>query len=192
MPIALQRTEIPDLVVITPSRILDERGYFSETFKSNWFNNEVAAVDFVQENQSLSRTRGTIRGLHFQSEPFAQGKLVRCDAGAIFDVAVDIRHGSPTFGRWFGIELSPENGAQLWIPAGFAHGFCTLRDDTVITYKVTAEYSRANDYGTAWNDSDIGIVWPEAANPATLSPKDAAQPAFASLPAYFNFIPGSL
>lgn len=187
MTIAVERFKISDVVAITPHRIRDDRGYFVEVFKRDWFAATIAQVDFVQENQSLSQTAGTLRGLHFQTDPFAQGKLVRCDAGAIFDVAVDIRAGSPTYGQWVGVELSPENGKQLWIPAGFAHGFCTLQPNSVITYKVTASYSRDNDKGIAWDDSSIGIDWPSVADASTLSPKDLVQPALAGLPAYFKF-----
>lgn len=187
MPITLERFDVPDLAGITPVRISDDRGYFSETFKRDWFRENVADVDFVQENQSLSRVVGTVRGLHFQTSPFAQGKLVRCDAGAVFDVAVDIRSGSPTLGKWIGVELSAENGRQLWIPAGFAHGFCTLQANSILTYKVTAPYSRENDKGIAWNDPDVGISWPSVASSDTLSAKDSIQPALADLPSYFAY-----
>lgn len=186
MAMELQRTSISDVVIIRPDRFADHRGYFSETFRSNWFKENVAPVDFVQENQSLSITAGTVRGLHFQTAPFAQGKLVRCVQGALFDVAVDIRQGSPTYGHWVGETLTEENGHQLWIPQGFAHGFCSLEKDTVIAYKVTAYYSRANDMGLAWDDADIRIEWPEVADPATLSDKDGSQPILANLPPHFS------
>ena len=143
-------------------------------------------MHFVQENQSLSAKVGTIRGLHFQTNPMAQGKLVRCTQGAIFDVAVDIRHDSPSFGKWVGVELTPEKCNQLWIPAGFAHGFSTLEPDSVVTYKVTNYYSPENDKGLAWNDPQIGIVWPENADAETLSGKDRIQPRLADLPPVFS------
>lgn len=178
---------LPEIIEITPKRFVDERGYFSEIFKNDWFRRNISDVTFVQENQSLSRTPGTIRGLHFQTEPFAQGKLVRCLAGAIFDVAVDIRQDSPRFGQWTAVELTPEKGNQLWIPAGFAHGFCTLNPNSVLCYKVTAVYSPENDKGVAWNDPDIAIEWPASANSDTLSERDGKQPSLAELPRYFRF-----
>lgn len=188
----LKRLAIPEVVEITPKRHGDDRGYFSETFRQDWFSANVADVVFVQENQSLSRKLGTVRGLHFQSEPFAQGKLVRCSAGAIFDVAVDIRSGSPTFGRWVAATLSAEEGKQLWIPAGFLHGFCTLSADVVVSYRVTNYYSAECDKGVRWDDPDIAIEWPAAADVSTLSPKDGKQPALKDLPAYFTYQAGDL
>ena len=183
----LTRLPLPGLVQIIPKRHTDERGYFAETFRLSTFHGKAGDVAFVQENESLSRRPGTIRGLHFQNEPFAQGKLVRCTAGALLDVAVDLRTGSPSFGRWAAIELTPENGTQLWITAGFAHGFCTLKPDTVINYKCTAYYSAEHDKGVAWNDPQIGIGWPALADPDTLSPKDRSQPRLADLPEYFRY-----
>ncbi|HVZ29417.1 MAG TPA: dTDP-4-dehydrorhamnose 3,5-epimerase [Asticcacaulis sp.] len=177
----LKRFELDGPAVITPKRIGDSRGYFAETYKDAWFRDNVADLGFVQDNQSLSSETGTIRGLHYQAAPFEQGKLVRCLAGAIFDVAVDIRTGSPTFGQWVGIELTPDNGEQLWVPPGFAHGFCTLMPDTVVFYKVTAPYSREHDFGVAFNDSAIGIKWPVELAKAILSDKDRVQPPLASL-----------
>ena len=176
---------IRGLFEITPTRHGDARGYFSELFRLDRFCHHAGPVDFVQENQSLSATVGTVRGLHFQTEPMAQGKLVRCAAGAIFDVAVDLRHGSPTFGQWAAVELTPEANNQLWIPAGFAHGFCTLKPDSVVVYKVTNYYSPENDKGLAWDDADVGVIWPAVADPATLSGKDRSQPSLAELPACF-------
>jgi dTDP-4-dehydrorhamnose 3,5-epimerase len=173
-------------IEVFPGRIGDERGYFSEIFRQDQFSTNVAAVEFVQENQSLSVNKGTMRGLHFQTAPHAQGKLVRCLVGAIFDVAVDIRVGSPSFGRWVSVNLSAEDGNMLWIPAGFAHGFCTLTPDAVVCYKVTAYYNAASDKGLAWDDPDIGISWPECADRSTLSAKDAVQPRLADLPTYFH------
>lgn len=178
---------IESAVRIVPKRIGDDRGYFSEVFKSEWFRENVADVTFVQDNQSLSVDVGTVRGLHFQLEPFAQGKLVSCIVGAIFDVAVDIRVGSPTYGQWVGVELSAENGEQLWIPPGFAHGFATLRPNSVIHYKVTAPYSAPHDRGLRWDDPALGIYWPIDKESAVLSPKDKVQPLLADLPHSFTY-----
>jgi dTDP-4-dehydrorhamnose 3,5-epimerase len=174
-------------IAITPVRRGDARGYFAETFRADLFADAAGDVDFVQENESLSAKVGTVRGLHFQSDPFAQGKLVRCVAGALLDVAVDIRVGSPSYGRWIAVELSAQNGSQLWIPPGFAHGFCTLEPDTVLAYKVTAYYSHEHDKGLAWDDPAIGISWPAVADPETLSAKDRVQPKLAGLDAYFTY-----
>lgn len=180
------RFDIAGPLEIVPRRIGDSRGYFSEIFRLDRFEEEVGPVRFVQENESLSAQAGTIRGLHFQTPPFAQGKLVRCTHGAIFDVTVDLRRDSPTFGRWCAAELSAARGNSLWVPPGFAHGFCTLAPDTVVTYKVTAPYAPAHDKGVAWDDPDIAVVWPAMADAATLSAKDRIQPALAALPAYFS------
>lgn len=181
---------------IVPRKLGDERGYFAEMFREDRFLEAVAQSDavasgrgrpqFVQENQSLSAKVGTVRGLHFQTQPMAQGKLVRCAQGAIFDVAVDIRHDSPTFGRWIAVELNPEKCNQLWVPAGFAHGFCTLLPDTIVAYKVTHYYSPEHDKGLAWNDPQVAIDWPGVVAPETLSAKDKVQPKLADLPPYFG------
>ena len=185
----MQLTElaIGGVFEISPARYGDDRGYFSETFRTDWFATNVSNVTFVQENQSLSRKAGVVRGLHFQASPFAQGKLVRCVAGAIFDVAVDIRMGSPTFGHWVAATLTAEKGNQLWIPVGFLHGFCTLTPATEVAYKVTSYYDKASDKGVVWNDPEIGIPWPEIADPTTLSPKDQSQPRLAELTSYFQY-----
>lgn len=183
----VESLSLAGLAKIVPARLGDHRGYFSEVFKDGWFRENVVDVTFVQENESLSATVGTVRGLHFQLEPFAQGKLVRCLAGRIFDVAVDIRVGSPTYGQWYGAELSKENGEQLWVPAGFAHGFATLEPDSIIFYKVTAPYSAENDRGLLWNDPAIGIEWPLPLENAVLSDKDKKQPTLANLPPSFTY-----
>ncbi|WP_414714432.1 dTDP-4-dehydrorhamnose 3,5-epimerase [Sphingobium sp.] len=177
--------DLPGMKLLVPRHIGDDRGYFAETFRADLFVEYCGDFAFVQDNESRSARSGTVRGLHFQSEPHAQGKLVRCTAGALFDVAVDIRSGSPTFGQWAGETLTPENGKQLWVPPGFAHGFCSLEPDTVICYKVTGYYSAECDKGLRWDDPAIGIVWPDAADPETLSPKDRGQPLLADLPEYF-------
>ncbi|MCL6655298.1 dTDP-4-dehydrorhamnose 3,5-epimerase [Agrobacterium rubi] len=182
-----QRLSISDVVLVTPKRVGDERGYFMETFRSELFETEIGFFDFVQENRSLSSEVGTIRGLHYQLNPMAQGKLVTCISGGLFDVAVDIRAGSPTFGRYVSAELTPENGQQLWVPPGFAHGFCTLTRDTVISYKVTNYYSPDCDRGVLWNDPDIGIDWPVSAGNEILSDKDKAQPVLSNMLANFTY-----
>ncbi|MBX7487832.1 dTDP-4-dehydrorhamnose 3,5-epimerase [Qipengyuania sp. GH25] len=183
----IQSLSLFGLNLIVPRRLGDERGYFSETFREDRFTNVAGDWTFVQDNESLSVQAGTIRGLHFQSAPHAQGKLVRCTAGALFDVAVDIRFGSSTYGQWVGATLTPANGKQLWVPPGFAHGFCSLEPHTVICYKVTDYYNAGCDKGLAWNDPAIGIEWPDVADPDTLSAKDCAQPRLADLPAYFSW-----
>lgn len=171
---------------IVPRKIADQRGYFSEIFRLGAFAERAGEVEFVQDNQSLSVAPGTIRGIHFQSEPFAQGKLVRCLAGRVFDVAVDLRQDSASFGRWIGVTLSPEENNQLWIPVGFGHAFCTLEPNSIISYRVTNYYSPECDKGVAWNDPDIAIDWPALADADTLSAKDRAQPSLAQLPQYFS------
>lgn len=176
---------LPEVKLLVPRRHADARGYFAEIFRADRFAAQCGAQVFVQENESLSLAAGTIRGLHFQIPPHAQGKLVRCTAGALFDVAVDIRHGSPTFGRFVAQVLSAENGCQLWVPPGFAHGFCSLQPDTVIAYKVTAYFSAQCDRGLAFDDPAIGIAWPDVADRATLSPKDQGQPGLAEMPPWF-------
>lgn len=177
---------LPGVIEMRPRRLGDERGYFSEIFRLAPFRAEAGPVDFVQENESLSAKVGTVRGLHFQTDPFAQGKLVRCTAGAIFDVAVDLRRDSPSYGRWVAVTLSPKLGNQLWIPAGFAHGFCTLEPDSVVNYKVTAYYSGEHDRGVAWDDPAIAVDWPEVADAETLSAKDRVQPRLAELDPCFS------
>ena len=178
--------ELQGVLEIVPKKIGDDRGYFSEIFRMDRFAERAGAVDFVQDNQSLSLKTGTIRGIHFQSHPFAQGKLVRCIKGSVMDVAVDLRRESPSFGRWVAVTLSAEDDNQLWIPVGFGHAFCTLEPSSVIGYRVTNYYSAEDDRGVAWDDPDIGIDWPELADPDTLSGKDCAQPSLAELPAYFT------
>jgi len=185
--VEIRSFDIPGVKLFIPRHIGDERGYFAETFRADIFAEHVGDLAFVQDNESMSARPGTVRGLHFQSKPHAQGKLVRCTAGALFDVAVDIRKDSPTYGRWVGETLTPDNGKQLWVPPGFAHGFCSLEPDTVICYKVTGYYSAECDKGLAWDDPAIGIDWPAAADPDTLSAKDRVQPKLADLPHYFQW-----
>jgi dTDP-4-dehydrorhamnose 3,5-epimerase len=173
-------------VEIVPQKIEDERGYFAEIFRADAFARRSGRTDFVQDNQSLSVRPGTIRGIHFQTAPFVQGKLVRCLAGKIFDVAVDLQRGSPTYGRWVAVTLTPEHCNQLWIPGGFGHAFCSLEPNSIVHYRVTNYYSAVHDKGVAWDDPDIGVIWPDIADPDTLSGKDRVQPRLADLPAYFS------
>jgi dTDP-4-dehydrorhamnose 3,5-epimerase len=181
-----RKFDVDGPVEIIPDKIQDERGYFTEIFRLSDFLDQVGAAEFVQDNQSLSVRRGTIRGLHFQINPVAQGKLVRCLAGLIFDVAVDLRNGSPTYGEWISVMLSPEENNQLWVPPGFAHGFCTLEPKSIISYRVTNYYSPEHDKGVAWDDPDIGVDWPSVADPDTLSAKDRQQPSLVALAPYFS------
>ena len=172
-------------LLVTPPRHGDNRGYFSEVFNVARFANAGIAEPFIQDNQSLSAEVGTVRGLHCQVAPFPQGKLVRCIQGAIWDVAVDIRGGSPTYGKWAAAELSAENGAQLWVPAGFLHGFCTTVSDTVVLYKVTHDYDRASERGVRWDDPVFALPWPVPAGKAVLSGKDRELPDFAAAQGWF-------
>ncbi|MCB1439128.1 MAG: dTDP-4-dehydrorhamnose 3,5-epimerase [Nitratireductor sp.] len=173
-------------VLIEPKRIGDSRGWFSETFRADRFREHAAPVEFVQHNQSMSAARGTIRGLHFQIEPMAQGKLVRCLKGAIRDVAVDLRRSSPTFGGHVAVELTAENGHQLWVPAGFAHGFVTLAENTEVFYMVTSCYSPTHDRGLLWNDPALGIDWGIDETKAQFSDKDRRQPRLSELQDIFD------
>lgn len=168
------RAAIEDVILIKPKVFGDERGFFLESYKKSLFAVNGIDVEFIQDNHSKS-SKGVLRGLHYQLDPKAQGKLVRCVAGSVFDVAVDIRHGSPTFGKWVGFELSAENKQMLWIPAGFAHGFVTLEDGTEFLYKTTAEYAPECDRGIKYDDLDIGINWPQISE-LLLSDKDKKQP----------------
>ena len=181
----VERLAIPDVILLTPQRFGDSRGFFSETFRVDRVAEAGIDLAFVQDNHSLSRDPGVVRGLHCQLDPHAQGKLVRCVRGAIWDVAVDARQGSPTYGRHVAAELSAENWAQLWVPPGFLHGFCTLQPDTEVIYKVTALYDRASERGVLWDDPDLAIAWPVAPADAVLSDKDRVLPRWADAPALF-------
>ena len=182
------------LILFTPKRFGDARGWFSETFRHDVWHDLGIHDDFVQDNQSLSKPQDTLRGLHFQLPPKGQAKLVRCLRGALFDVAVDLRQGSPTYGQWLGAELSADNGRQLYIPVGFAHGFVTLEPDTEVLYKVSSYYAPDCDRGLAWNDPEIGIDWSLGDREPLLSDKDTRQPALAAFdsPFVFDGIPMAL
>ncbi|MBP6777592.1 MAG: dTDP-4-dehydrorhamnose 3,5-epimerase [Piscinibacter sp.] len=173
-------TAIGGVLVIEPRVFGDERGFFLESFNQKAFDAAVgAATTFVQDNHSRS-ARGVLRGLHYQAAPHAQGKLVRVTQGAVFDVAVDVRRGSPTFGRWVGVELSEANHRQLWLPPGMAHGFLVTSERADFLYKTTAYYAPQAERCIAWNDPAIGIVWPDVGQAPRLSPRDAAAPALAA------------
>ena len=188
MPFEFIKTEIPEVILIKPKVFQDERGFFLETYKKSDFEKAGINAEFVQDNHSKS-VKGVLRGLHFQKKPFAQGKLVRCVRGKIFDVAVDIRKGSPTFGKWVGYELSEENRYILWIPEGFAHGFLTLSEEAEVIYKVSGgEYSPQHDAGIIWNDPDINIKWPvNQVKEIILSEKDKKLPFLKDIDTSFEY-----
>ncbi|HEY0647370.1 dTDP-4-dehydrorhamnose 3,5-epimerase [Phenylobacterium sp.] len=166
---------IPDVLLITPKRHGDARGWFSETWSERALAGTAADTTFVQDNQAFSAAKGTLRGLHFQTGADAQGKLIRALRGAIFDVAVDVRQGSPTYGKWVSAELTAERGEQLWVPRGFAHAYCTITPDCEIFYKVDAPYAPQSEGGLIWNDPDLAIPWPVDGEPL-LSDKDKLLP----------------
>src|SRR5215213_7222478 len=172
-------TAIPELKEVRPVRHGDAGGFFSEIFRDDVLRQHGIDMRFVQENHSLSADRGVVRGLHFQTPPMAQAKLVRVAAGAILDVAVDIRAGSPSYGRHVAVVLSAADGNQLFVPEGFAHGFCTLEPNTEVIYKVNRYYSPEHDRGVMWNDPALGIAWPVGEGDAVLSDKDRRQPVLA-------------
>lgn len=179
--------KLPGLILIEPNIFRDSRGFFSETYNAQQFAEAGITEAFVQDNHSHSADRGVVRGLHFQAPPHAQDKLVRVSRGAILDVAVDIRVGSPTFGQHEAVVLSAENWHQLWVPKGFAHGFCTLEPHTEVQYKVTEFYAPEVDFGLAWDDPALGIDWPVREEDAVLSPKDRKHPRLADLPEHFSY-----
>lgn len=179
-------TKLSGIKLLKPKRFGDHRGFFAETYSQQAYAALGVDATFVQDNHSVSAAVGTVRGLHFQAPPHAQAKLVRCGRGAIFDVAVDIRRGSPTYGRWAGYTLSAENGAQLYIPVGFAHGFATLEPDSEIIYKCSDYYTPETEGALRWDDPDIGIKWPLTSAPV-LSGKDATAPLLAGFNSPFTF-----
>lgn len=187
----VEPTILPDVLLFTPRRFSDPRGYFMETFRSDIFNEAVGQpVHFVQENQSRSALKDTVRGLHFQAPPHEQGKLVRCLQGSILDVAVDIRVGSPTFGQSIAVELSGENDKQLWVPAGFLHGFRTLEDETVVNYKCTSIYAPDYEGAVLWNSETLDIDW-GVTLPSVMSDRDQVATPFESFVSPFKFEPNS-
>jgi len=177
----IEATALPDVLILTPARFGDSRGFFSESWNKSRLAEQGIDIEFVQDNHSLSAAKGTVRGLHFQTPPHAQDKLVRCGRGALLDVAVDIRHGSPTYGKWVSVELSAENGRQLLVPKGFAHGFVTLTDDTEIIYKCSDYYAPDCDRALMFDDPAVGVEWGISREKAIMSDKDLAAPALADL-----------
>ncbi len=182
----IERLNIPDVAVITPNRYGDARGFFAETYVAPRLAEAGIDQPLIQDNQSFSAATGTVRGLHCQVAPFVQGKLVRVLRGAIWDVAVDARRGSPTFGQWAAATLSAENFAQLWVPPGFLHGFCTLEPDTEVFYKVTSLYDRASERGVIWNDATLALPWPLPASGPVLSDKDTVLPGWQAAQDWFS------
>ena len=178
---------IPEVRILQPRRFDDERGFFSETWNRRTLRDAGVELDFVQDNHSLSRAQGTVRGLHYQAPPFAQDKLVRVVRGRILDVAVDLRRGSPSYGRHVSAEIGADQGHQILVPQGFAHGFCTLEPDTEVIYKVTGYFSPQHDLGILWNDPELEISWPVETNAAVLSEKDLRQPRLREIESPFNY-----
>lgn len=183
----VRATEIPEVKVITPARYGDHRGFFSEVYNKRALAEAGIKIDFVQDNHAFSAQRGTLRGLHFQKAPATQAKLLRVLRGAVVDVAVDCRLGSPTFGRWVMVELSAANGKQMLCPRGFAHGVLTLEPDTELTYKVDAYFAPELETGIRWDDPDLAIAWPIASHEVILSDKDRSLPLLRELPTVFRY-----
>lgn len=179
-------TALPGVMLIQPVRHGDARGYFSEVYRDDMLRAAGIDIAFVQDNQSMSAAVGVVRGLHFQSPPMAQAKLVRVISGSILDVAVDIRRSSPHYGQHVAVVLSADEGQQLLVPEGFAHGFCTLEPNSTVYYKVSAYYSPENDRGLLWNDPALGIDWRLGGREPVLSDKDRRNPRLAELPEYFR------
>jgi len=178
---------LPGLLLLKPRRFADSRGYFVETYNERTLSGIGIAAGFVQDNESFSTVRGTIRGLHFQLPPASQAKLVRVLQGSVYDVAVDLRIGSPGYGRWASATLTADGGEQLFVPHGFAHGFCTLQPDTVVAYKVDDFYAPASDSGLIWNDAALAIDWPVGVEQAVLSEKDMRLGRFADFQSPFRY-----
>ena len=185
--IEIEETAIPDVKVLRPKRFGDSRGYFSETYNKQALAEAGIDFDAIQDNESLSAAAGTIRGLHFQKPDAAQAKLVRVLSGSIFDVAVDLRRGSPSYGQHVGVTLTADDWTQILIPKGFAHGFCTLAPDTRVFYKVDAYYSQALDAGLIWDDADLAIDWRVSPDKVTLSEKDGRLPRFSDFDSPFVY-----
>jgi dTDP-4-dehydrorhamnose 3,5-epimerase len=183
----IERFKIEDILAIMPTKHGDHRGFFSETYRKSFLGSEGVNADFVQDNHVFSAERGVLRGLHFQVPPHAQGKLVRCVRGAILDVSVDIRKGSPTYGHHVAIELSAVNWKQLWVPPGFAHGYLTLVTNCEVIYKVTDYYAPDCERGIAWDDPSIGVDWPFPSADLTLAGRDRLNPRLADVEPVFQF-----
>lgn len=183
----IETLAIPGVLLITPPRFQDNRGFFSETYNAQRLQEAGINLPFVQDNQSLSVQKGVIRGLHCQLGPYEQGKLVRCTQGAIWDVAIDARTGSPTYGKWVAAELSADNWSQLWIPPGFLHGFCTLTENVMVQYKCTNLYNKSSERAVLWNCKEIGIDWPITEKEAILSEKDLQNPSFSAAKNWFVY-----
>ena len=183
----VENFSIPGIKLLVPKKHGDLRGFFSEVYNKAAFAASGIDVEFLQDNHSRSAEKGTVRGLHYQAPPFAQDKLVRVAHGSVFDVAVDIRRGSPTYGCHVGVELSAAAWNQLFVPMGFAHGFMTLEPDTEVIYKVSAHYAPDHDFGVLWNDQDLDITWPMTRAEAILSDKDLEQPSFRDLASPFSY-----
>ena len=186
MKLNVESLSLPDVKLLRSTRISDSRGYFAETYVRRDYAAAGMEHEFIRDNESMSRAAGTVRGLHFQVPPFTQTKLVRVLRGRVLDVVVDLRRSSPTYGKHLTIELSEATGDQLLIPAGFAHGFCTLEPDSVVFYKVDKVYSADHDRGVHWADASLGISWPIAAVEAVVSERDRGLPQFRDLPVYFD------
>lgn len=182
----IEETTIPGAMILTPKRFGDDRGFFSEVWNRSLLAEHGIDVDFVQDNHSLSQAKGTIRGLHYQAPPHGQAKLVRCGGGVVWDVAVDARKGSPAYGKWIGVELSFENGRQLYVPEGCLHGFVTLTEDAQLLYKCSDFYTPSADGAVRWDSATLAIDWPVDAKPQ-LSEKDAAAPDFADWDSPFEW-----
>lgn len=186
----ITRLAIPDVLQLEPRRHHDERGWLCEVWQRTQLESQGIHIDWIQDNQSYSAKAGTLRGLHFQTPPMAQAKLVRCLRGKVFDVSVDLRVGSPGFGAWVGVELSAENGRQVLVPPGFAHGYLTLVDACEVLYKVDAPWSPEHERTLAWDDPDLAIAWPDLGHPPILSERDAMAPVLASLGSPFRHTRG--
>lgn len=182
----IRELEIPGVKIIKPRKFADHRGFFSDTYHKRALADAGITLNFVQDNHSLSVARGVVRGLHFQTPPFAQDKLIRVIKGSIFDVSVDLRRSSPTFGKYVSAIISAEEWNQILVPSGFAHGFCTLEPNTEVFYKVTNYYSPAHDKGVRWNDWQLAIAWPIIEAEAIVSEKDKQLPNFSESPFFFQ------
>jgi dTDP-4-dehydrorhamnose 3,5-epimerase len=183
----IKTTKLPGVLILKPRRFADVRGYFAETYNAQLLRKSGIMVHFVQDNESFSLHKGTIRGLHFQLPPAAQAKLIRVLRGSVFDVAVDLRLESPTYGQWIAEQISAESGEQIFVPRGFGHGFCTLEPNTEVSYKVDSYYAPVSESGVIWNDPSLNIPWPVGLNEAILSEKDHKLGAFKDFVSPFRY-----